>query len=217
MLKRSLLTLVTLLVAGTQAQSLDFDPNAAIELKAGMSIPTGDGSEYVTNAFSGGATIWSSPANQFQAGFTFTYNRFGMDSDKLLDDLGLSGYPISLDGSLSIIEVGPQLRYSLLPAEQKVQPFVQFGAGMYFATTESEMSGMGRSFSDDTTMTEFGINLGGGLQIRLAPRARLVLAPSYHIIFTEDEEESDLNSGAEESEDESTKYFSILAALNFAF
>lgn len=149
MSKRSLLALLLLLVAGVQAQSMNPEPKLAIEPQAGMSQLLGEGSDFVETGFGIGMTALSSPAKQAQLGLSFSYNRFGVNAEEMLADMGLQiPTGASIEETFTIVEATPVVRFSLLSPDQKFISFLQGGLGMYFTAAEAEASYNGRTSSN---------------------------------------------------------------------
>lgn len=203
MRKILLLALLPLLAVDANAQSMDNQTSAAIEPAAGLTVLNGDGSEYLNPGFSLGVTAWSSPTKQVQFGVGLVFSRCSVDEEALLEDAGIpTNAGVEVEGGQTIIDVGPRIRLNLVPADQKIIPFLQGGLSMYFGSADLTMTYRGEEIlSMDDSGNDPGASLGGGLQIQLSPTARLVVAPAYHIIFSDDE----------------SRYFSLLGALNFGF
>lgn len=212
MSKRIFPALIALIAAGANAQTMDFEPKIAIEPQAGMSKLLGDGSEYAESGFSIGLTALSSPMQQVQFGISANYNHFTINIEDMLADNGLrlpSG--MSVDETFTIFELTPVVRFSLVPPDQKFIPFLQGGLGMYFTKAEAEASYQGQTKTNSESDQYFGINISGGFQIKLNDRARLQIAPSYHIVFSgNDSEDSEASS-----DEETSKYFAVRAGLSF--
>lgn len=141
-----------------------------------------------------------------QFGLSCGYNRIGVKTKDLLSAMGRQlPAGASIEQTFKIVELTPVLRFTLVPPDHKFAPFLQSGLGVYSLTATTETSFMGRNISNSTSDQYFGINLSGGFRAQLNERAGLLIAPSYHIIFSD-----------EDGETESSKYFAVRGGLSFA-
>ena len=144
-----------------------------VDVNAGYLMPTGDFADNSKAGFSAGADVFFGlPMLPLEIGGRVAYNYFGAE-DKFED------------GSTSIIEILPSVRYVLGPPLSPVKIFGQFGAGLYNWKNEFDVKGQITQTEDDGS--DFGICFGVGVRGKLGPVMGIMAMPMYHIIMTEDE------------------------------
>ena len=146
-------------------------PGVTIDAGVTLPMPSGDFSDSFKPGFGAAADAFVGiPLSGLQFGGRIGYNSFGAEDD--FDD-----------GSMSIIEILPSVRYSLSAPLGMVSLFGQLGLGMYAWNSELDMGGV--TVEDDGT--DFGFALGVGASARVTPTMKLFLMPMYHSIQTEDD------------------------------
>ncbi len=195
MAKKALLLAVVSLVAlipfsGASAQSFINELN--YEVDAGLSMPTGDASDFYNMGFVLGGTAFYPYSERIHFGLRLAYNRWG------IDDGGWLGSDV--DGSVSMMEFVPQVKYIFPTAETSSMGFfLQGGLGFYRYAYNVDVTYMGMTVNNDDSSFNLGICLGGGVTLDKGGR-KWFIRPMYHIAFTEGD---------------SAKYLSLSFGLEF--
>lgn len=161
----------------------------------GLSMPTGDGSEYWKAGFIINGEYFKKFSDNIFIGGRAAWNRWTPDEDELLADVGnLGGVSVDISGSASVIELIPSARYYLTTNQgEQLQFFGQAGLGLFIISLDAKVkaSYMGQSFDMgiDDSDSNLGINLGGGAIFDLG-NMKLSICPLYNIIFTSGESTS---------------------------
>ena len=149
-------------------------------LAGGAYVPMGDFGKVTSTGFSGGVWADYSITTPFAIGPDITYNRDGA-----------KGLPSGDSGNMSIMNYGVHGRWMFPTQDSPLNPYVNFGVGMYSLRAEVSSGGVSVSASDN----KFGINGGAGLNVWSTPSMTLGLAGSYHDVFTEGASTSYFNVG----------------------
>jgi hypothetical protein len=174
-----LLAVASLLVlspmSGARAES--FLSKTLFEVDAGLSMPTGNLSDFYSLGFVIGATGFYPYSDRIHYGFRFAFNKWG------IDDGGWRGTDI--DGSVSMMEFVPQVRYIFPTAEtSKMGFFAQGGIGFYRYAYDVDITYDSDTHTVDGSDFDLGLCLGGGVTLDQGGRTWLI-TPMYHIVFTE--------------------------------
>jgi hypothetical protein len=176
-------------------------------LGGGISLPSGEGSKYWNTGFTFYGDILFPLSSSTYLGGRVAYNRWTPDANELASELvgytGNSGLRLDVSGAATIFEITPSLRFvSSSAANPSFKFFTHIGIGIYILNLEAEgkLTPEGGynyvDFSLDESKTKFGLNFGLGVVLDI-----VTIYPLYNIVFTEDE---------------STKYFSIILGLGSA-
>lgn len=127
------------------------------------------------------------PSPKLGISFGLAAEGFAVDEDAVLEDFGLTGSGVSIDASLSILEVGVGVRPYLTPLEANTQIYL-FGMGTYNSLrAETKVSGFGQTESDETSEGKIGLALGAGAEMPATESFNLLIQGLWRFIFTEDE------------------------------
>ena len=140
-----------------------------VGIHGGLAMPTGDMSDAADMGFDVGASgTWM---------FAPTWG-IGADVDYFMwsgkDDVVPAG-----DLSYSAIMGGGHLMV-MIPSESAIRPYLKGGAGAYNFTAKLEDAGPGIDF--DESETNFGFNIGAGLNWMASPTMGWGLSGTYHSI-----------------------------------
>jgi len=150
-------------------------------LDAGISGPTGDFSDFADMGYHGTATGTFMVSPVLGIGADVGYHTWGGtdDYDALLQFL--SGDP-GAEGSFSAIQATAHAMF-MIPMEGKARPYLKGGLGMYNLKAKVESS-----FGDaDESESNFGFNIGGGVNFLASPMFMVGLGAAYHSVQTEDQ------------------------------
>jgi hypothetical protein len=178
--KKALMLAVVSVVAlipfsGASAQSFFNELN--YEVDAGLSMPTGDASDFYNMGFVLGGTAFYPYSDRIHLGMRLAYNRWGIDGGGWLGS--------NVDGSASMMEFVPQIKYLFPTSETSAMGFfAQGGLGFYRYGYNVDVSYNGIDLSYDDSSFNLGICLGGGVTLDRGGRKWFV-RPMYHIVFTE--------------------------------
>lgn len=168
------------------------------EVGGGISKAVGDGSEYWNLGFNVNGSYFMPLSPNIRIGGRFAYNYWSPNEDELKSDFGMSDMSLSIDGSGTIIELTPSIRFVSPPKGGGTGFFAQAGVGYFIwkGTAEVSASMMGYSYTEEIEDSDevFGVNFGGGIILGGSFGRGITIYPLYNILFTEDE---------------STKYFTV--------
>ena len=153
-------------------------------LNAGISMPSGDGSEYWNTGFAVGANVFFKASSSMLIGGRIAMNRWTPNEDELLSDAGVSGSGVDISGSATIIEFVPAIRFCPSP-DADTKFFGHAGLGLFSMSMESTISSMGREITVATSESNLGMSLGGGVVFGSGEGMKFEICPLYHIVFTE--------------------------------
>jgi len=162
---------------------------AQIELFAGGAIPLAPDffKDYYKIGFSGHGQYVLFPSPRLGISIGAAIEGFTFDGDKYLEDIGLSGSGVTVEGSASIVEFGIGLRPYLTPPESGTQFFL-FGMGTFnLLHDEATASGGGTSDSFKEDFNKFGVAAGAGIELPAGESLNVILQGLTRFIFTEDE------------------------------
>ena len=150
-------------------------------LNLGLSAPTGDFGDFGDMGYQGTltGTYMLSPA--FGLGADLGYHSWGGTDDynALLESI--SGDP-EAEGTFSAIQGTGHVVFNIAMSG-KATPYLKGGLGMYNFKAKVETE----SGDADESESNFGYNLGGGLNFLVSPMYQLGLGAMYHSVQTEDE------------------------------
>lgn len=144
-------------------------------LSAGISGPSGDFSDIASTGFHGILTGTYMVTPVFGIGADIGYHGWNADDDVT---------PLGADASINAIQgtVHGTFRFQ---TTGKAVPYLQGGLGLYRYKEKAE--GSLDPFEDfEFSETDFGFNLGGGVNFALSPMYEVGLGAAYHSISTED-------------------------------
>lgn len=173
MLKRfALLALLTLFAwSPARATTGDF----WFGISGGISNPSGDFSDIAETGFHGILTGTYMVTPVFGIGADIGYHWWGVDDEVT---------PLGADASINAIQgtVHGTFRFQ---TNGKAVPYLQGGLGVYRYKEQVEDSL--DPFEDfEFTESDFGFNLGGGVNFAVSPMYEVGLGAAYHSISTED-------------------------------
>lgn len=152
------LTLAAAAAAPAAAQSAADVRPVRFGVQAGLSLPTGDDNEGVNTGFNVGGLLDFKPAAlPFGIRVNADYHRFGIED---------------VDNKLSILAVTGAAKYDFATATS-MAPYILGGVGMY----RSSVSDCDACDAE----TDFGFNVGGGLNFNLGTLGTFVEA-RYHVV-----------------------------------
>lgn len=131
-----------------------------VGVTGGVSFPFGDFSDVASTGFNVGLTGDWNLTEQFAVGGEVGWHGFGGNDDfekSLSADAGSS-----VDATISLIPVLVHAKW-LIPGSASMMPYLKGGLGFYNSKFKAEWSGG----SDEETNTDFGFELGGGVNYKL--------------------------------------------------
>ncbi|MHB9027296.1 MAG: outer membrane beta-barrel protein [Candidatus Latescibacterota bacterium] len=135
-------------------------PGLSMDAAVNVAAPSGDFADGSETGFGGAFEAFAGiPLFPLKFGGRVAYNRFGHKFG---------------DGSYSILEVQPSVRYGFGLPLGVFSFFGQFGVGIYNWSSEVKAPG----FSVKDSGTDFGVSLGLGANVM-----NLFLMPMYNVIF----------------------------------
>ncbi len=138
-------------------------PGLSMDIAVNAHAPVGDFSDGAETGFGGAFEAFAGlPMLPLKFGGRVAYNRFGHQYN---------------DGSSSVIEILPSMRYGFGLPLGVMSFFGQLGAGAYHWKYELKSPGV----SIKTDDTKFGVSLGIG-----ANAMNLLVLPMYHVMFDDD-------------------------------
>jgi opacity protein-like surface antigen len=149
-------------------------------LNAGVSGPTGDFSDFADMGWQGTATGTYMLTPALGLGADLGYHSWGGSDDYDAFLQFISGDPAA-EGSFTAIQGTGHLTF-MIPMEGKARPYLQGGLGVYNVKAKVETS----TDDVDDSSSDFGFNLGGGVNFLVSPMYMVGLGAAYHSIQTED-------------------------------
>lgn len=187
--------------------------NPQFEFFGGVAVPLGpeEFKDYFKVGFSGHAQYVLFPSPSMGVVLGVAYEKFTFDGDKFLEDIGLAGSGVEVDGSASVIELGVGVRPYLTPVEANNQFFL-FGMVTYnFLKQEAEVSYLGESESASEDENKVGLAAGAGFEFPAGTSMNVILQGVFRFIFTESEKDPDTG----EEYGGTTSFVGITAGLAF--
>jgi opacity protein-like surface antigen len=160
--------LVAMTACGASANSGTF----CIGPTAGASLPMGTYGDAAKTGWHAGATCDYNMNNGWGFGMTGAYHSWGVS-----DQLNPSGSGVS--ANWSAIQVTPQATYHFRTSGS-VKPFCQAGLGLYDVKLSASSGGVSASQSK----SEFGYNIGGGMDFASHGSTTWGIDTAYHIVPT---------------------------------
>jgi len=96
----------------------------------------------------------------------------------------VSAGPFSSEASYSMIPITVSAIY-VLPSETQRRFHLMGGLGLYRTSADVDYTDEDGSFSFSNSSTDFGINIGGGINFPLGERIDAVAEARFHSIFTD--------------------------------
>lgn len=192
-MKKKTLVFLTVLVFLYSFSAIEgyAEKKATLSLGGGFSQFTGDGSDIWETGYTTGGTLFFKVTPNILVGGRFAYNRWSLDEEALIRDIGIPWANFTVSGSASAIELIPSVRI-LAPARKgsKIKFFGQVGAGLYRLNLETNISTTAFILLDNIEIhleeTRFGVDIGGGVIFGGQNSIRFEILPQYHIIWTKD-------------------------------
>lgn len=170
----------------------------SFKLGAGLFVPTGDGSDFVTNGPRLSGMLGYKTDEMFELGFELAYNKYEMNESEFREQFGIF-QGVEVESYFHIIELSIVPTVYLVQNEQ-MSFYGLVGAGMHFFYGTITMSDDFESETDSDSEQKFGVNFGGGLEFKAGGNLKIGMAPRYHVVFTKGD---------------NTKYFTALLYLKF--
>lgn len=173
-------------------------------IDTGLSLFTGEGSEYWNPGFSIGGNIFFPLSKNILLGGRIAYSRWTPDVFELTREYTGLGIQWDILGSATVLDITPIIR-GLIPLDERKTSnlLLQAGAGLFVINLKARVGGrflwLYVEERIDESDTKFGILLGGGLVIGKLKKIRFEIFPLFHITFNE----------------KTTKYFTINAGIGF--
>jgi len=151
---------------------------------AGISFPIGpeDFSKYWKMGFNfGGGVGYRYPLNSDVTLITdFGFNRFSLNRDKMLQDMGWVDHGTSISGGdIAIITFSENLKAIVPTSSTKVTPYLCGGAGLLIFSVNDIVSNDGEIEGKGHFKALFSILLGGGTDIAIGERTDLFIEGKY--------------------------------------
>jgi len=196
MAKRTIITTIIfasifLLPRIIHAQNLSFGVNV------GTSNPS---SIYWKSGFAVGGNVFYSFSPLISVGAHIAYNRYAPDVEERMSGTWVPGTVtnwsnFASSGGMTIIEIVSSFRITApLTPKKSVNFFGQLGAGLFLISAKgwvkadyTSTTGYGwvKTTIDDDSINNLGLNLGGGLAIKITKSIHFEILPLYHIMFRE--------------------------------
>jgi len=160
----------------------------------GVSGPTGDFSDAADLGFHGTLTTIYFLTPVLGIGADIGYHWWGAsdafnDGLKDLDEFLGATPPSGAEGNFSSIQATAQATF-MIPMEGKTRPYLAGGLGLYSTKVGVEDA----EFLDDgESSSDFGFNLGGGLNWMVSPMYQVGIGAAYHSIQGDEEEGGNLD------------------------
>lgn len=143
-------------------------------LNAGTSNVTGDAGDALDLGFQGTLVTNYMLTPTFGLGVDLGYHWWGVGDDFV---------PPGADASSSAIQATAQGTF-MIPMQSKARPYLKGGLGLY--QNKAEISGAtDPSLNFDESSSDFGFNLGGGVNWLVSPMYQLGIGAAYHSIQTD--------------------------------
>jgi len=163
-------------------------------LNGGISGPTGDFSDAAEMGFHGTLTTIYFVTPVFGIGADVGYHWWSgsdelNDGLKAIDELLGATPPSGAEGSFSSIQATAQGTF-MIPMEGKARPYLAGGLGIYntkFKIEDSEL------IDGEDSSSDFGFNLGGGINWMVSPMYQVGIGAAYHSIQGDEEEGGNLD------------------------
>ena len=161
--------IVLIIIAVSSLIPMTASSQISSDVTFNLPMPSGDFADSFKPGYGAGADVFVGfPLLPIKLGGHVAYNRFSAD-DKLED------------GSSTIIEILPSVRYAVGLPMSPIGFFGQFGVGMYNWSNEIEAGGL----TTKTDGTDFGVAVGVGVTAKI-PGFGFIVMPMYHTIMAED-------------------------------
>ena len=143
-------------------------------LNTGVSSPTGDVGDSQNLGFQGTLVTNYMLTPAFGIGVDLGYHMWSFD-DAVIPD--------GADASSNVIQATAQGTY-MFPTSGKMLPYLKGGLGMYRG--KAEFSGAtDPSNNFESTSSDFGYNVGGGLNWTVSPMYQMGVGAAYHSVQTD--------------------------------
>ncbi|MFQ6116069.1 MAG: outer membrane beta-barrel protein [bacterium] len=156
---------VIALSTGTFAQGKQYE----FAVGGGISVPLGpdEFKDFWNLGFNGNAGIGYFITPQLTIGGNFTFNRFSLDGDKMIEDLGGAGLGISVDGgAISAFEILGVGKYYFSPIGNVTNFYVLGGVGLGIVkVSEATISAPGIPTETVQSDSESKLLVAGGLGV----------------------------------------------------
>ena len=147
-------------------------------VQGGVTLPTGDYSDYGESGWNVGGFLQWRPENQvFGIRGELQYHRNDMKDQVIFDNGGSPG----TTGNFGIMYLGVAPVLEVAPRESGIGWYILAGAGLYKVSSSISESGINVSADDN----KFGFNAGAGLRFRFGS-ANLYAETRYHGVKVED-------------------------------
>jgi hypothetical protein len=175
--------LLVMPVSGGRAES--FLDEVTFGADAGLSMPMGNSGDLYSMGFVVGVNGFYPYRENILIGGRIAYNRWGIDSGGWVGS--------NVDGSSSVMEFVPQVRYLFPTEEGKTMSFFgQGGLGFYRyafnVDVENDLPLVGlQKYSYDDSAVNLGLCFGGGALFEQGSGRVWEVRPMIHVVFTEGE------------------------------
>jgi opacity protein-like surface antigen len=159
-----------------------------------------------------GGAFWYNATPQISPGIEISYDNLGSIDAAYFD----SSIPANINEEFDtkVLRIAPQIRVNFGTAS-RTSFFVQAGGGLYstswdYSYQDDDPAGP-TSFTVDGTDTNFGGNIGAGVNFQVGPRTRLNFNGAYHLVGGISEE----ILGIDVEMTESTNYMQFRGGIGF--
>ena len=162
---------------------------ATLSFGGGLSFPSQPNlfSDYWKTGFNVGAGLGYKLSTAVSIDGTFEYNNFAFDDEGLLNDLGATGYGITIQGgSATIFSVIGSLKANLIPPPKPVSPYFLVGIGLFSLSTSdiTISTPYGSEKKKGDSESAFTIVFGVGLDIRANETTTVFIQVADGVGFT---------------------------------
>ncbi|MEE9553797.1 MAG: outer membrane beta-barrel protein [candidate division Zixibacteria bacterium] len=206
-MRKIIITVIIMSVMISNVYSQGAERKIAFYANSGISGPLGpqgfkDGwGAGVTFGFAAGYKTTS----KLILGIYADFNSFNFRDEKLINDAGLQGYGIGIEGGKSrITSYGFNARYYLDARKKEARPYLVFNiGGINLTGSDIYVSYAGNTFllaewvGNETAMA---VALGAGLEVYLSPKISLFADAKFSLAYTDEE---------------NTKYLPVRIGLSF--
>jgi opacity protein-like surface antigen len=143
-------------------------------LNTGVSSPTGDAGESTDLGFQGTLVTNYMLTPAFGVGADIGYHWWGVNDDFI---------PAGAEANSNVIQATAQGTY-MFQTSGKMMPYLKGGLGLYRG--KAEVSGATDPLENfETTSSDFGYNIGGGMNWNVSPMYQMGVGAQYHSIQTD--------------------------------
>ena len=162
----------------------------------GIGVPYGDFGDFYRSGFNLGGTATYDVSDQFGFGVDVAYHKWKTSAAaNSLVELAWAGlgFQVSYKEDLSAIQATAHGQYNF-PTAGSAKPYLRAGAGLYNLKDKFEFTGDIMTSGLENSKSEFGFNVGMGVNIQASELMAVGINGLYHFIAAKDLLGIDLNT-----------------------